>query len=66
MLELLMAAPRSGKVPPIFPEEAQDISNFHGDNNLRFTVARGQPSQGVARDTNSQGAKVRGQLPLAA
>jgi hypothetical protein len=32
MLELLVTALRSGKVPAIFTEESEHISNFHASN----------------------------------
>jgi hypothetical protein len=43
MLELLEAAPRSGKVPAVVAEEPQNVPNLHDRKNLRDKVALGQP-----------------------
>jgi hypothetical protein len=42
MLELLMTALRSGKVPTVIPQQAENIPNLHDHNNVRRWDAFGQ------------------------
>src|SRR5688572_20078564 len=43
MPELLMTALRSGKVPTVIPQHAENIPNLHDRNNVRTRDAFGQP-----------------------
>ena len=43
MLELLMTALRSGKVPTVIPQQAENVPNLHDRNNVRARTAFGQP-----------------------
>ena len=43
MLELLMTALRSGKVPTVIPQQAENVPNLHDRNNVRALDAFGQP-----------------------
>jgi hypothetical protein len=43
MLELLMTALRSGKVPTVIPQQAENVPNLHDRNNVRVRTAFGQP-----------------------
>jgi hypothetical protein len=41
MLELLMTALRSGKVPTVIPQQTENVPNLHDRNNLRVWAAFG-------------------------
>jgi hypothetical protein len=45
MLELLMTALRSGKVPTVIQQHAENVPNLHDRNNVRVRKAFGQPRE---------------------
>jgi hypothetical protein len=45
MLELLMTALRSGKVPTVIPQQAENVPNLHDRNNVRVWDALGQSGE---------------------
>jgi hypothetical protein len=45
MLELLMTALRSGKVPTVIQQHAENVPNLHDRNNVRVREVFGQPRE---------------------